>query len=164
MADLSAGKLTIFVELAGGGAILVGLIFVGLELRQNTAAVETASMQSLTDMSGQYLMFIDSSPDVNRLYIKAAKGLGELDEAEALQLYHLTLSQWLRFQSAFLHWQRGTMSDQDWMAYTKFFCSNLTGIKHQIRVASWDSYKSILVDPFAEFVEACWSDIGESID
>ncbi len=164
MADRSAGNLKTFIELGGGGAILVGLIFVGLELRQNTAAVETATMQSLTDMSAQYLMLIGSSPDLNRLYIKAAKGLGELEEAEALQLYHLTLSQWIRFQSAFLHWQRGTMSDQDWVVYKNFICSKSTAIKHQIRVASWDSYKSILVDPFAEFVEACWSDIGESID
>ncbi len=164
MADRSAGHLKFFIELAGGGVILVGFIFVALELRQNTAAVETATMQSLTDMSSQYLMLVGSSPDINRLYIKAAKDLGELDEAEALQLYHLTLSQWLRFQSAFLHWQRGTMSEQDWMAYTKFICSNSTGIKHQIRVATWESHKLILVDPFADFVEACWSDIGESID
>ena len=48
--------------------------------------------------------------------------------------------------------------------YITFICSNSTGIKHQIRVATWESHKLILVDPFADFVEACWSDIGESID
>jgi len=41
--------------------------FVGLELRQNTAAVEAATLQSLTDASVDYVNILASDPDLTRI-------------------------------------------------------------------------------------------------
>ena len=46
--------LMVLVGLVG----LVGLVFVGLKLRQNTTAVETASVQSLTDALNDFILAI----------------------------------------------------------------------------------------------------------
>lgn len=47
MASTRVEKTRLFVELAAGLAVLVGLVFVGLELRQNTAAMQAATFQDL---------------------------------------------------------------------------------------------------------------------
>jgi hypothetical protein len=38
MTDSDNNNLEVIIEFAGAGAVLVGVIFVGLELRKNTAA------------------------------------------------------------------------------------------------------------------------------
>jgi hypothetical protein len=54
MTDWGSPKLKALVELGGIGAVLLGLFFVGLELRQNTAAVQAATSQGLTEFSVSY--------------------------------------------------------------------------------------------------------------
>jgi hypothetical protein len=41
------------VEIAGAGAVFLGLIFVGLELKQNTEAVESQTSQGLLELANQ---------------------------------------------------------------------------------------------------------------
>ena len=157
-------KVKTLVELGGAGAVLVGLIFVGLELRQNTAAVEAATLQQLTEASLDYLHVMGSDPELTRIWIKGSTNPEQLTEVEAAQLHLLTRGQWLRFQSAFLQWDRGTLSDQDWSLYEGFICrkglqtSGLGSKGENFRVVTFDDHRVALLDPFVEFVESCWSD------
>lgn len=59
MFDLGTGKSKALIEMAGAGAVLTGLIFVGFELNQNTEAVLAATLQSVTD--GRYCLFLPRS-------------------------------------------------------------------------------------------------------
>ena len=43
----------VIIEMASTGAILLGLIFVGLELKQNTEAVESQTSQGLLELANQ---------------------------------------------------------------------------------------------------------------
>jgi hypothetical protein len=43
----------VIIEMASAGAILLGLIFVGLELKQNTEAVESQTSQGLLELANQ---------------------------------------------------------------------------------------------------------------
>ena len=63
---VKSDKLKLIVESGGAAAVLLGLVFVGLELRQNTEAVEAATFQSLTDASSNYLLTIAS--DAKRFF------------------------------------------------------------------------------------------------
>ncbi len=67
-------KLRGLLELSGAGAVLLGLVFVGLELRQNTEAVETASMQNQTGASTDYLLLIASDIELACLWLDASTG------------------------------------------------------------------------------------------
>jgi len=61
-------KVKTLVELGGAGAVLLGLIFVCLELRQNTAAVEAAALQELTDASTDYLLALAGNAELTRIW------------------------------------------------------------------------------------------------
>lgn len=73
---MNADKLRGVLELIGSGAVLLGLIFVGLELRQNTAAVEAASLQSQTDASTEFLTLVASDGELARIWIEAPRDPG----------------------------------------------------------------------------------------
>lgn len=85
------------LEVLSAVAVLLGLAFVGFELRQNTAAVEASSRQSTSDASVAWLLTIASDPELAHLWGVASKDLQNLSDTEAVQLHLLLRSQWVRF-------------------------------------------------------------------
>jgi hypothetical protein len=81
-------KLSSWAELVGIIALLLSLAFVGMEIRQNTAAVRGATMQAISDASSSYML--DSSLDerisaINVRVIQGAK-YADLTPVENMQL------------------------------------------------------------------------------
>jgi hypothetical protein len=151
-----------YVELAGAGAVLVGLIFVGLELRQNTSAVEAATLQNLTDASGEYLMTLATNPELARILYEGSTNMEQLSASDRRQHHYLMRAQWFRFQNSFLQWQRGTLNDDAWEIYAGFVCRTAVGgppneAGPSNRVATWADHRPILLPHFVEYVEACWA-------
>ena len=147
-----------YAELAGAGAVLLGLIFVGLEMRQNTAAVEAATLQNLTDASGEYLMTVATNPELARILYEGSVDIEQLTESDRRQHHYLMRAQWFRFQNSFLQWQRGTLNDDAWKIYAGFVC-RIDGdqVGPSNRMATWGDHRPILLPAFVEYVEACWA-------
>lgn len=153
-----SGRVKLVVEIAGATAVLLGLVFVGLELRQNTAAMQAATMQSMIDASEDYLLLMAADPELNRIWRKGTEDFSSLSENEASQLFFLIRAQWLRFQNAFQQWQRGTMNAEDWVFYEAFICDRSASTTGELRKVSWDEHGPALTREFASFVESCWAE------
>ena len=78
-------NLRTVVEAASAGAVLLGLIFVGLELRQNTAAVQAATFQDLTHASSDFLIEIGFDVETAKLYSGARQNPDILSPDERIQ-------------------------------------------------------------------------------
>ena len=135
------------VEIAGIVAVVLSLIFVGFELRQNTAAVHAATMQALTDGSQEYLLLMASSPELTAIRMKARTSPEQLTEIEADRYNSLRRSRWVRFQNAFSQYQRGTIGYDDWSYYESLICISPP--------EEWEEHKGGLTRPFVEFVDSC---------
>ena len=85
-------ELKSILEASSAIAVLLGLAFVGFELRQNTAAVEASSRQSTADASVAWLLTIASDPELARLWGVASRESQNLNETEAVQLHLLQRS------------------------------------------------------------------------
>lgn len=145
-----------FLELLGGVAVLVGLVFVGLELRQNTAAMEAATLQNQTDASTEFLLLIASDPELARIWQESVDDTIQMSESDNMRFFLISRARWLRMQNAYLQWQRGTLSNEDWMFYEGLICtSGATGPARFGRM--WDDHRAVLSPKFVEFVEECWS-------
>jgi hypothetical protein len=144
------------LDLAGAAAVLIGLVFVGLELRQNTEAVEAASLQNQTDASTEFLLLIAADAELARIWLDSTKYANELSEIDAARWFFLSRTRWLRMQNAFLQWRRGTLSDEDWSIYKSLICKpdNEGVIRFK---TTWDDHQIALAERFVEFVESCWS-------
>ncbi len=143
------------LDLAGAVAVLAGLVFVGLELRQNTEAVEAANLQSQTDASTGFLLSIATDDDLSRIWLETSNGTAQLDELDSLKFFLAGRARWIRMQNAFLQWRRGTLNDQDWHFYEELVCR--PGAAPMRFVSYWEDHKPALLAAFVEFVEACWA-------
>lgn len=162
-------ELKSILEVLSAVAVLLGLAFVGFELRQNTAAVEASSRQSSNDAALEWLLTVASDPELANLWGIASKEPQNLSETEAVQLHLLLRSQWIRFQNSYLQWKNGTLSEDDWNVYKGFICrtrmsAQLNKGSASIRVATWDNHKTVLHSQFVEFVENCRNEMIEDVD
>ena len=164
MIDLTNGNSKALIEIIGAGAVLLGLIFVGFELKQNTEAVQASTLQGITEESQEYLLLMATDPELNRIWRLANVNPDDLNETDASRYFFLLRAQWIRYQNAFLQWQRGTMSDKDWTLYEKFICDPSGSTTAQTRRILWLEHKSALLDDFAQFVETCWSSNTDGSD
>ena len=116
----------VIVEIASTGAILLGLIFVGLELKQNTEAVESQTSQGLLELANQANNQIASDRHLAELLLRVNKDVDELNELEALQYSRFVHSEMNIWEHAFFTHANGTMDSDLWsgydMAYRRFFC------------------------------------------
>lgn len=158
MSEMKLARLSSLLEFVGGLAVLVGLIFVGLELRQNTEAVQAATLQSLTEQSQDYLLLLASDGEVNAIWRQGVADLGELDEGEASRFSFLYRAQWIRFQNAYLQWRRGTLDDDDWAFYAGIICRKGGDEgSPSARGETWPDHKGALTGGFVDYVESCWA-------
>jgi len=162
---LKKSSVRIFVELLGAAAILLGLIFVGLELRQNTAAVQASTLQGIVDMGNNYLLETSLDPAFISLLNKAQADPDQLDDVEALKIQRVLRSQWLRHQSAFQHWRSGTLADTGWETYSRFICTAVEnvgpGTFQSVQAKFWEFERAALTDEFVSYVESCRPDLDE---
>lgn len=116
----------VVIEIASAGAVLLGLIFVGLELKQNTEAVRTQTSQGLLELANQANNQIASDQQLAELILRVRKGVDELTELEALQYNRFVISEMNIWEHAFFSHANGTISSSYWkgydMAYRSFFC------------------------------------------
>ena len=146
MRDSRSRNLRTAVEAAGAGAVLLGLVFVGMELKQNTAAMQAETIQGLADSSQEYLLLIASNPDLIEIQQKATTNPDQLSETEARQYFMLERSRWLRSHVAFQQFSRGTLGEADWENYERLICRR--------EPSSWQDHKSVFSNQFVEFVES----------
>ena len=139
MSEHSRNSLTNIVELISAGAILVGLIFVGLELKQNTVAAEADTMQGLLELSNQGLYEIATNPELADLVVKAQENFDDLTESEYLRYRSHIWADWNIWEHSFYSHHNGTMDDTLWDSRDKSFY-NLYCEKSSRRV--WDEMKS----------------------
>jgi len=123
LGDRNSKHVKSVIELTGAIAVLIGLVFVGLELRQNTVAVQAATFQGMTDTSSNFLVTVASEPELRRVWVAANTSLSDLSYEDRQILILLRQSLTLRMQNAFRQWQTGTLSDEDWLVYRQITCS-----------------------------------------
>lgn len=157
------------VDILSPAAVLIGLVFVGFELRQNTAAVEAASRQSANEGSVAWLLTFGTDPSLAQLWVKASKDLEDLSETESMQLYFLIRSQWVRFETSYLQWKNGVLSDVDWSAYSSAICRTDSGSDGDasatnLRTLTWEDHQAALNRQFVDFVEGCRGNPAKKTD
>jgi len=105
-------------EIIGAAAIVVSLIFVGFQIRENTVATQSATFQEHLGFEINVLMAAASDPTLSRVFLQTADGLpiAELDgdeEAQATWIWTATYRLW---EGYFLQYHQGMMSEDGWAA------------------------------------------------
>jgi hypothetical protein len=78
-------------EMIGGIAVVISLIYVGLQVRQNSNSVRAASQIALRQLGTEITSQL-AAPDMARIYIQGLKDLSPLPAEDRVRFYSLMLS------------------------------------------------------------------------
>jgi hypothetical protein len=98
-------------------AIVVSLIYVGIQVRQNTFATLSASAQAYVSADNETVGLINSSPDLADILHRGANGLSALNGGDLIRFMAFHDLLFISFQAYHLQWRRGTLDEALWVTY-----------------------------------------------
>lgn len=100
-----------YIEIVGVGAVVVSLVFVAFEIRQNTNALRSASIQSIADMAFEATMGLSDNADLRQAYLLSNSQDITDDQKLALDAW---LNGLMRIQEMrYINFELGTISRED---------------------------------------------------
>jgi hypothetical protein len=120
-------------EVVSAIAVVVSLLYLGIQIRQNTRSVRSASFQELLNHIAQVNLRVGENPEVAALYRAANEREFETGSNEELRyraFVQTTLRHWAH---AHIQYKEGTITQDQWNMLT-------TGLPH---VASLPAFKAI---------------------
>jgi hypothetical protein len=101
-------------EIVGAIAIVVSLIYVGVQLRQNTRATCVSTSQAFVQAHGGILGHLIQEPEFRDIYWRGLAGLSNLHGSE-LAAFHAWTAHTLRtWESFYFQWKASAFEDQLW--------------------------------------------------
>jgi hypothetical protein len=139
-------------EFLGAVAVLVSLIYLALQIRQNTTTVRAGTSAAISESLARVLEVIGSDPKTARLWIRGIGGDPSLDTEDVLQFGFLFGSYIRRVENAYYQQLRGFVDPQHWQT-TERTLSTIMGPEGGR--SSWERSRHIYSDRFAAYVDTC---------
>ena len=139
-----------FSELLAAIAVIVSLIFVGLEVRQNTTAVQSSAAQSVHENFATWYTSIQGDGALIAITTRGMQDYSSLNPTEKGQFIAVFMSFSSHTQNAFYKWREGSLAPELWRGWElvsmNFFST--TGGK-----AFWDERGYMFADAFQDYIE-----------
>ncbi len=138
-------------EFVAAIATLATLVYLALQIRQNTRVVRSTAFQQVVDSFSEVSLVISKDRDLTEIFVRGSDGLASLDLVEQRRLRFLLLSYFRRAESVFFHSEQGTLHMDSWV-----------GIRESLKVSCqspgvremWEQNANLFNPRFRSFVES----------
>ena len=151
MTNITISELGSIGEFVGAIAVVASLIYVGIQLRQNTAAIKITTAQAFTDTWNGYISVLNLAPDLGDIFSRGLKGTSQLKEGEVVQFYAFLSQAFTTYQSFFLQRQKGVVDEGSWTSYVQAIIDLMSnkGVREY-----WEFRHHWYTDEFQDYVNS----------
>jgi len=112
-------------EIFGAVAVVVSLVYVGVQLKQNTEAIQAQTQQQVMSNYADYQVAIIGQEALAPLMIKSENGepLTPEEELKLSTWAHLLISNW---ETTYQSYQNGLLSEDAWQGWEKYFIASMS--------------------------------------
>lgn len=111
---MSLEQASFLAQIISAVAVFASLVFVGLQVKQNTSAVRAASSQAHSTMYHGLTDNLVNHRDFAQIWWKGVESLEALNEGEIVQFVAFNSSIFRFFESSRVQWMRGQLDDEHW--------------------------------------------------
>jgi hypothetical protein len=120
-----SGKIRTIVEISSAGAVLLGLVFVGMELRQNTSVVSAQAIHDLNESANSAMLLLAQDAALADLTLRGNGHPQALNDAERQQYNAWVRAVFNIHESAWMYNKKGLIDDDDFLGWKTSICKNL---------------------------------------
>ena len=138
-------------EIIGAVAVVVSLLYVGGEVRRNTAATQAATYQEAVRASNEYLLALALDSALTDIVLRAEADPTSLTAAEARRYFSYHRVFWRNMDNAYVQHERGVLADSEWEVYRGVACD----ARIYAPAWSWDLHRDALSPDFVALMDEC---------
>ena len=155
MTKLSLSDWANVAEIGAAVGVIVSLIFVGLELQNNTAATAAATREAINQKDMEFLSLRLDSSVLAMAHAKLENG-EELSPVETSQLVHQENVNFISFEHSFYQFQKGILEPDEWSRHENIVRIQIQGFRYS--QIMWESHRHTFTPAFQELVDSFVSD------
>jgi hypothetical protein len=123
---MSLGDLANLGQIIGAIAVVVSLIYVALQIRQNTNAVRAATSQSVHEHFANWYNSLACDASLSKIVIDGLRNYASLSETDKVRFVATFMAFLSYSQNAFIKWKQGLLAPPLWLAWEQIIM-NFTG-------------------------------------
>jgi hypothetical protein len=144
-------------ELISAIAVVMTLIYVAMQLRQNTDALRSSTWQSIQDAEQRYDTLLTGDPDLIALFLRGStQGRSELTDPESAFRYDLIAKQLIDlFHTHHYQHEIGMITDDWWQTWVK---------QYEDAIGSWPGFREAFKQRYPFFRPSFQRFVDEHFD
>ena len=153
-------KYALVAEIVGGLAVIIGLVFVGMELRQNTLMQRVTATQALSVDYANAVDAVGRDEETACIYVRGINSLDNLNGIERYRFFVLWFHLLRAGEQLHFYSLEGMVDERVWRGYERQMSSifRYPGFQQY-----WQSRKHWYSDEFQAFVENGIADSGAPV-
>lgn len=109
------------VAIAANICVIIGILFLGIEIRGNTVATQATNIQIASEMDQSFLIELGSDSELSRIWTTFLRDPSILTDAERTQAAYLFAALVRRLENILLQYDLGALSEDGWKSRQALF-------------------------------------------
>jgi hypothetical protein len=148
-------KTRTLIEALGLGAVILSLVFVAYELRQNTAATRSATQQAIYEGGVESNLNVMNNELLREMLVMTRDSLEWVEvaprDADFLLVERFYLNRFNNIENAYYHFLEGTLDERLWAAHAGWL--RLVADDHRMRYF-WGEFRAAYFEDFQTYVDS----------
>jgi hypothetical protein len=137
-------------DFVGGIGVVVTLIYLAIQVRENTHSLQVNGQQSLLDNMNRINESVSDNADLAEILLKSQNGLNHLSLMELIRFEHLCDRYFTTFELAYVLNSRGLIPPELWLVWQNEYRYLLS----TSALACWDEVKMNYLPDFAKELDS----------
>jgi hypothetical protein len=130
-------------------AVVVSLIYVGKQLKQNTKAVRSSTLQNITEAQLNIHALVAENGELAQILFNGAANIAPVEGVEKFRYYSWMTLAFRSLENAYYQHLEGALDDRNWQALCRQYGPML---HHGLNRIYWDERNFMYGDDFRNFV------------
>jgi hypothetical protein len=137
-------------EFVGAIAVILSLVYLGVQIRQNTRTVRASTYQDIVRLVQEIDLLLASDPELNRIWVAGRRDPAKLDDDEQRRFSTLIVIFYRNLENAYYQRQNKLIDERIYRAW----------VGYSLRLSSqpgmlqwWHWHRGLLSEEFQRFVE-----------
>jgi hypothetical protein len=137
-------------ELLGVVGVIGSLIFVALQVEQNTAAIRSQAAQGIQDQITAFYQMYVSDPTLSDLVLRTRSAQPNLTEEERVRFEGFEMASFAAYQNLFIQMREGVVDEE----FARGWWQNLRNVlARPVQQEIWASNEFVFSPAFRQFVD-----------
>ena len=119
---MTLDQIANIAEISAAALVIVSLIYVAIQIKQNTKATQISTSQAFIDTHGRVVMHILGNKEFRDIYWRGLKGLSNLHGSETAAFAAFFIQTFRSWESLYYQSQAGGLDDRLWAGFKAQLC------------------------------------------